>query len=185
MVKRYCCDKKHQPITKKLYWPFYLCQTGNMDYVEYVSMEYGLTTVKSAWWLLIVCCIYGGPSAFVTKTRVGRRIARRQTSCYAHYGDVIMSAIASQMTSLTIVYSTVYWGTDQRKHQSSALLAFVREIHRRPVNSPHKGPVTRKIFPFDDVIMMLDSQALYCCLPRQSAGAHLLTWINFNPNMDR
>ena len=41
----------------------------------------------------------------------------------------------------------------QRKHQSSASLAFVRRIHRGPVNSPHKGPVTRKMFPFDDVIM--------------------------------
>ena len=69
------------------------------------------------------------------------------------YGDVIMSVIASQITSLTIVYSTVYLGADQRKNQSSASLAFVRGIHRRLVNSPHKGPVTRKMFPFDDVIM--------------------------------
>ena len=69
------------------------------------------------------------------------------------YSDVIMGAIASQITSLTIVYSSVYSGADQRKHQSSASLAFVRGIHRRPVNSPHKGPVTRKMFPFDDVIM--------------------------------
>ena len=46
-----------------------------------------------------------------------------------HYGDVIMGAIASQITSLTIVYSTVYWDADQRKHQSSASLAFVRGIH--------------------------------------------------------
>ena len=73
--------------------------------------------------------------------------------CIAHYGDVIMGAIASQITSLTIVYSTVYSDADQRKHQSSALLAFVREIHRGPVNSPHKWLVTRKMFPFDDVIM--------------------------------
>ena len=64
-----------------------------------------------------------------------------------------MSTIASQITSLTIVYSNVYSGVDQRKHQSSASLAFVRGIHRGPVNSPHKGPVTRKMFPFDDVIM--------------------------------
>ena len=64
-----------------------------------------------------------------------------------------MTAIASQITSLTIVYSTVYSGSDQRKHQSSASLAFVWGIHRWPVNSPHKGPVTRKKFPFDDVIM--------------------------------
>ena len=67
---------------------------------------------------------------------------------------VIMGAIASQITSLTIVYSIVYSDADQRKHQSSASLAFVRGIHRGPVNSPHKWPVTRKMFPFDDVIML-------------------------------
>ena len=91
----------------------------------------------------------------------------------SHYNDVVMSAMASQIFSftaiystiysikdlvkkhqlLTIVYSIVYSGVDQRKHQSSASLAFARGIHRRPVNSPHKGPVTRKLFPFDDVIM--------------------------------
>ena len=70
-----------------------------------------------------------------------------------HYSDVIMSAMASQITSLTIVYSTVYSGTDQRKHQSSASLAFVRGIYQWLVNSPHKWPVMRKMFPFDDVIM--------------------------------
>ena len=64
-----------------------------------------------------------------------------------------MSAMASQMTSFLIVYSTVYSNTDQRKHQSSESLAFVRGIHRGPVNSPHKWPVTRKMFPFGDVIM--------------------------------
>ena len=65
-----------------------------------------------------------------------------------------MGAIASQITSLTIVYSNVYSDADQRNHQSSASLAFVRGIHRRPVNSPHKWPVTRKMFPFDDVIIL-------------------------------
>ena len=74
-------------------------------------------------------------------------------SCFTHYNDVIMGALASQITSLTIVYSTVYSDADQRKHQSSVSLAFVRGIHRGPVNSPHKWPVTRKMFPFDDVIM--------------------------------
>ena len=67
--------------------------------------------------------------------------------------DVIMGAIASQITSPTIAYSIVYSDADQRKHQSSASLAFVREIHRGPVNSPHKRSVTWKMFPFDDVIM--------------------------------
>ena len=71
-----------------------------------------------------------------------------------HYNDVIMGAIASQITSFTIVYSTVYSGTDQRKHQSSASLAFVQGIHLWLVNSPHKWPVTRNMFPFDDITMM-------------------------------
>ena len=71
------------------------------------------------------------------------------------YNDVIMDAMASQITILTIVYSAVYLGADQRKHQNSASLAFVKGIHRWPMNSPHKGPVTRKMFPFDDVIMEL------------------------------
>ena len=47
-----------------------------------------------------------------------------------------------------------YSVADQRKHQRSASLAFVRGFHRWPVNSPHKGPVTREMFPFDDVIML-------------------------------
>ena len=89
-----------------------------------------------------------------------------------HYNDVIMGAIASQITSLTIVYLTVYSDTDQRKHQSSASLAFVRGIHRRPVNSPHKWPVTRKVFPFDDVIML-------CCdcpqVAQESGGDEVLS----------
>ena len=46
-------------------------------------------------------------------------------------------------------------GADERKHESSASLAFVRGIHRSPVNSPHEGPVTRKMFPFDDVIIFI------------------------------
>ena len=70
-----------------------------------------------------------------------------------HYSGVMMVAMASQITSITIVYSTVYSGADQRKHQSSASLAFVRGIHRSPVNSPHKWPVTWKMLPFDDVMM--------------------------------
>ena len=70
-----------------------------------------------------------------------------------HYCDVIMGAVASQITSLTIVYSSGHSGADQKKYQSSASLAFVRGIHRLPVNFPHKWPVTRKIFPFDVVIM--------------------------------
>ena len=73
-----------------------------------------------------------------------------------HYIDAIMSAMGSQFTSLTIVYSTVYSDADHRKHrkhQSSASLAFVQGIHRGPVNSPHKWPVAQKMYPSEDAIM--------------------------------
>ena len=73
-----------------------------------------------------------------------------------HYSDVIVSAIASQITDVSIVYPTICWGADKKIHQSSALLAFVRGIHRWLVNSTHQGPVTREMFPFDDVIMIYD-----------------------------
>ena len=75
-----------------------------------------------------------------------------------HYNDVILGALASQITNLTIVYSTVYPDADQRNHQRTASLAFVWKIHRGPVNFPHKWPVTRKMFPFDDVIMIFFPQ---------------------------
>ena len=77
-------------------------------------------------------------------------------------------------------YSTVYSGVDQRKHQSSASLAFVWGIHRWPVNSPHKWPVTREIFPFDDVIMMLPHAPEFChsfskaCHPGSITGTYIL-----------
>ena len=107
-------------------------------------------------------------------------------SALLHYNDVIMSAMASQITSLMIVYSTVNSGADQRKHQSSASLAFVQWIHRGPVNSLHKGPVTWKMFPFDDIYhVFLCMRKMYgrwlhctaqwwnefhdfCCVPKQS-----------------
>ena len=71
---------------------------------------------------------------------------------HARYSNVIMSAKASQITGVSVVCTTVCSGADQRKHQSSASPAFVREIHRWPVDSPHKGPVARNMFPFDGVI---------------------------------
>ena len=83
-----------------------------------------------------------------------------------HYSDVIMGSIASQITSLTIVYSSVYSGADQRKHQNSPSLAFVRGIH------PYKKPVTRKMFPFDDVIM-------------NAVRQHIITWAKTDLNVCR
>ena len=59
-----------------------------------------------------------------------------------------MGAIAFQIISLTIVFSTVYSGADKRNHQCAASLAFMSWNHRGPVNSPHKWPVASKMFPF-------------------------------------
>ena len=72
---------------------------------------------------------------------------------HMHYSDVIMSPIAYKITVVSIVCAIVDSDEDQRKHKSSASLDFVRGIHRRPVNFPHKGPVTWKMSSFDDVIM--------------------------------
>ena len=115
-----------------------------------------------------MCNVVGCQSCLLISFKVSSAALRQQFTVswwYSHnktehnkqYCDVIMGAVASQITSLTIVYSTVYSDADQRKHQSSASLAFLRGIHRGPVNSPHIWPVTRKMFPFDDVIMKSDT----------------------------
>ena len=83
------------------------------------------------------------------------------THLNSHYGDVIKSMMASKITSLAIVYSTVYSGSDQRKNQSSVSLAFVRGINLWLVNSLHKGPVTQKNFPFDDFVMYYKNVRLF------------------------
>ena len=83
-----------------------------------------------------------------------------------------MGVMASQITSLMIVYSTVFSGADQRQHQSSGSLAFVWGIHRGPVNSLHKWPVTWKMFPFYDVIM--DKTAVRPSYPLN--GKDMFTW---------
>ena len=73
----------------------------------------------------------------------------KTTGYQFHYNNVIVSAMVSQLTGASIIYSTSCSGADQRKHQSFAswLLS--------PVNSPHKGPITRNMFLFDDVIMFV------------------------------
>ena len=74
---------------------------------------------------------------------------------FTHYSDVIMSVTASQITRVSTVCLTVCLGSDQRKHQSSSSLSFVRGIYRWPEDSTQKGPVRPKMFPFDDGITNL------------------------------
>ena len=92
-----------------------------------------------------------------------------------------MSVMASRITSLTIIYSTVYSGADQRKHQSSASLAFVWGIHRGPVDSPHKWPVTRKIFPFGDVIMISQTIFFRCIFVNEKFCIWIKNSLKFVP----
>ena len=106
-----------------------------------------------------------------------------------HYSDIIMNTNVFQITHLTIVYSNVYSGADHRKHQSSASLAFVWRIPRWPVNSPHKGPVTRKMFPFDDVNMLKKQglPVLICHILYQTANCfnfmRTIIIIKYRPNV--
>ena len=115
-----------------------------------IGMKHAVPNTDDSQWVTVLPLLYVGQSQ------------RDDTTTWKHSPHhwpfalrwAKMGAMASQITSLTIVYSTVYSDADQRKEQSSASLAFVRGIHRGPVNSPHKWPVTRKMFPFDDVIMV-------------------------------
>ena len=109
------------------------------------SVAYRKMSTLGFWWRNLRCC--------PTKLKATAYTSLVRSTMEYHYCDVIMGAMASKITGLTIVYLAVYPGADQRKHHSSASLAFVRGIHRWPGNSPHKWPVTRQMFPFDDVIM--------------------------------
>ena len=81
------------------------------------------------------------------------RLQNLKELCADCVGHVTLRWHHNERDGGTIVCSNIYSGADQRKHQSSTSLAFVRGIQQWPVNSPHKGPVTQKMFPFDDVIM--------------------------------
>ena len=109
----------------------------------------------SIWWrhhvvIIILQCICMDISRFnAARSKKGPESAilhsraindSSQSGPVQHYSDAIMSAMASQITGVSTVYSAVCSTADQRKHQT-------------PVNSPHKGPVMRKMFPYDDVIM--------------------------------
>ena len=91
-----------------------------------------------------------------------------------------MSTMVSQITGVRFVYSTPCSGANQRKHQSCVSLAFVMGIHRRPMNSPHTGPVTRKMFPFDDVIVGGDKYFLDNTIECQEICAEFCcVWVKY------
>ena len=120
--------------------------------VKYI-INFG-SLLSLAFWLCAIC----NPITFLRNATLYNKVMYPPSLCHdmmtscEHYGDVIMSAMASQITSLMIAYSIVYLRRS-KQHKSSASLTFVWGINRWPVNSLHKGPVTRKMFPFDDVIV--------------------------------
>ena len=102
-------------------------------------------------------------------------------NCKAHHPSKGLGEVPITMTSRGASWclkSAAWWlftqpfiqGTDQRKHQSSTSLAFVHGIHWWLVNSPHKGSITRKMFPYDEVIMHHGNWC--CCYWRQEFMFH-------------
>ena len=115
---------------------------------SYKLLDIGVLSLE----LCFIRLILGSFHDKSVSTRSGTDGLEQDSRNSSHYSDIIMGAMASEISSFTIVYSTVYSGANQRKHQSSASLAIC--VGNSPVNSPHKWPVTRKMLPFDDVIMV-------------------------------
>ena len=116
-----------------------------------------IKTVFPSIWIPVIKIIQSW-DCFISIITIVKTIPDYINSCISdhfgsHYSDAIMGTMTSQITGACIVYSTVC--SDQRRHQSSMSPAFARGIHRWPMNSPHEGPVTWKMFPFDDVIIRI------------------------------
>ena len=132
--------------------------------------------VDQQWWWQCICRI----NVLLSSMRISSLLAPFEVWAYAFpCSDAIVSAMASQITSLTIVHSIDFSGADQRKHQRSALPAFVRGILRWPLHSPNRGPVTRKFFSFDDVIMF--SNAITTTRVEYTKFLHTLFYFRHTP----
>ena len=127
-IRRNLCEKMDPPITKKPKRcpPPDLSWINKRDIrVRWYNSRYISVKIESTWLLLMSWHLFR-TSASATEMLTW---ANTSTNEMIHYSDVIMGTMASQITSRMIVYSTVYSGADQRKHQNSASLAFVRVIH--------------------------------------------------------
>ena len=124
---------------------------------KYISQFVALNTAFVEFWYnqpQFTQIIYNYNQQRNQQTRKRRtRFTFHKTTC-PHYNDVIISAMASRINRPhDCLLNHLFKAQIMRKHHSSASLSFVSRIHRWPVNSPHKGPVTWKMFPLDDVIM--------------------------------
>ena len=127
-----------------------------LQYIYLFNDSLGLLMMIRNCVLVMYELVYGRGSQFVSLSVMRLintlNVIRDLLHRMCHYSDVIMSAMASQINGIASVYPTVCSSANQRKHRMSASLAFVKGIHRWPVKSRQKGPVTRKMFLFDDVI---------------------------------
>ena len=139
------CDQKGNTVT---YWgPVYVVMAVFELWILALQtcMTHEYTTKILSWYTAYSLAV------IVMESPLLRKPFPRFTLLITHYSDVIMGAIVSQMTGVAIVYSAVCSGVNKKNIKA----AFVRGTHRWPVNSPHIKLVTRKMFPFDDVIMSL------------------------------
>ena len=141
----------------KIIYPTLYCTCDYLTMQGLKLLHFGKGATGSTTWLSSGSTIYRRNCYL----KISRNFGSTAIEGLNHYNDVIIGMMASQITSLTIVYSTANSGACstansgacQRKHQSSTSLAVVRGMHRWPVNPPHKWPVTRKMFSFHEVIM--------------------------------
>ena len=149
-LKKYCCSLSTIHVLRL--WEFYLGLPDTLKRVlcntywptKYDFIRAGVSTVLWDGIIYFLQCI-------IYFCKVSCLQLERENMLSLHWRQNGSDGV--YITSVSSVYSTVCSGVYQRKHQSSASVLFVRGIYRWPVNSPHKGPLTRKRFPFDDVIM--------------------------------
>ena len=147
-----------------------------------------LMVLHNIWWFILIhnftpfCFLVMGMLDLIYGLHFHSHKKKKKTFIFRQYNDDIMIAMAFHITDVLIVFWTVCSDTDQRKHKSSRSLAFVKGKHRWTVDSPHKGPVRWKMFPFGDVIKYRFCQNckflivnLYMQDPQMSLSGGILT----------
>ena len=129
---------------------------NNMNSIVYhlIIVRYSMKTLH--WY-------FSWATALHLYNMTGRGGKLQQLHCYHPFSDslnIYLTKNHYENYSPKMVPIAKIWGPGSWT-KSSASLAFVRGIHRWPMNSPHKGPVTRKMLPFDDVIMQLTRDQAY------------------------
>ena len=134
---------------------YWLCWTESIRWYQATTKLMWLMNEAVQWDIVFLCSFVFTRAAILShgNSELHDLHLCRKLSWF-HYSDVITSTTASQVTSLTIVYWTVYSGADQKKILALRHWSLCGEFTSDPWLSPHRGPVTWQMFPFDDVIML-------------------------------